>query len=326
MHVRVRSFTFVAAATLALAAPSAAQYPSAPVTVVVSGPAGGPLDVVTRAVFDKVRERMGNQSFVVDNKPGGGGIVAVTAVIRAQPDGHTLLSTIDPPIVATPALVKSVPYDALKDLVPVAMLGDGGDNVLVVPASSSAKSVQDLVTSLRANPDQANYSSSGNGGPGHLLGELFNRQANVKAMHIPHKGAPDALNALLAGRVSFGFIPVGLAIPQIQAGKVRALAVAAKERNPLLRDLPTVTEGGVKDFSPVHWWIIAFAPAGTPKDVVQRLNQEIRQVTQAPEIIELLRKQALRPSQDAPEKVAERVRNDFEYWSRVIRELGITPG
>ncbi len=245
---------------------------------------------------------------------------------RAQPDGHTLLSTIDPPIVATPALVKSVPYDAMKDLVPIAMLGDGGDNVLVVPATSTAKSVQELVAALRANPDQANYSSSGNGGPGHLLGELFNRQANVKAVHIPHKGAPDALNALLAGRVSFGFIPVGLALPQIEAGKVRAIAVAARERNPLMRDLPTVAEAGVKDFSPVHWWIIAFAPANTPKAVVQKLNEEIRRATHSPEVTELLRKQALRPSQDAPEKVAERVRNDFEYWSRVIRELGITAG
>ena len=220
--MRFRRVSFVFVAALTLAATATAQYPSGTVTVVVSGPAGGPLDVVTRAVFERVRERMGSQPIVIDNKPGGGGIVAVTAVTRSQADGHTLLSTIDPPIVATPALVKSVPYDAMKDLVPVAMLGDGGDNVLVVPATSTAKSVQELVATLRANPDQANYSSSGNGGPGHLLGELFNRQANVKAVHIPHKGAPDALNALLAGRVSFGFIPVGLALPQIEAGKVRA--------------------------------------------------------------------------------------------------------
>lgn len=240
-----------------------AQYPARTVTVVVSGPAGGPLDVVTRAVFDKVRERLGSQSFVIDNKPGGGGIVAVTTVTGAQPDGHTLLSTIDPPIVATPALMKSVPYDALKDLVPVAMLGDGGDNVLLVPAGSPVKTVAELIASLRAGPDQANYSSSGNGGPGHLLGELFNRQAGTKAAHIPHKGSTDAINALLAGRVSFGFIPVGLALPQIQGGKVRALAVAARNRSPLLPDLPTV---------------------------------------------------------------AERVRSDFEYWSRLIKELGITSG
>jgi tripartite-type tricarboxylate transporter receptor subunit TctC len=281
---------------------------------------------VTRAVFEKARERLGNQSIVIENKPGGGGIVAVTSVTRAQPDGHTLLSTIDPPIVATPSLVKSVPYDPLKDLVPVAMLGDGGDNVLLVPASSPLKSVKELVAALRANPEGANYSSSGNGGPGHLLGELFNRQANTKAMHIPHKGSTDALNALLANRVTFAFIPVGLALPHIQAGKVRALAVAAKERNPLLHDLPTVAEAGVPDFSPVHWWIIAFAPANTPKDVVAKLNQAIRQATQSPEVAELLRKQALRPSQDSPEKVAERVTNDVRYWSRLIKELGITAG
>jgi tripartite-type tricarboxylate transporter receptor subunit TctC len=310
---------------LALAVPAAAQYPTKAVTVVVSGPVGGPLDVVTRAVFDRVRERLG-QSIVVDNKPGAGGIIAVQTVTRADPDGHVLLSTIDPPIVATPALVKSVPYDSVKDLVPVAMIGDGGDNVLVVPPDSRAKSVQELVALMRAEPAQANYSSSGNGGPGHLLGELFNRQAGTRAVHVPHKGAPDALNAVLAGRVTFAFLPVGLALPQIQAGKLRALAIGAQVRNPLLPELPTVAEGGVRDFSPVHWWIIAFAPAGTPTDVVQKLNAEIRRVTNTPEVADLLRRQALRPSNDPPEKVAERVRNDVQYWTRVIRELGITGG
>jgi tripartite-type tricarboxylate transporter receptor subunit TctC len=306
------------------AAPAAAQYPAKPITVMVSGPPGGPLDAVTRGVFAKVSERMGNQTVVIENRAGAGGILAVTAVTRAAPDGYTLLSTIDPPIVATPSLVKSVPYDPLKDLVPVALLGDGGDNVLVVPANSTAKTVPELVASLRADAQNANYSSSGNGGPGHLLGELFNRQAGTKAVHIPHKGSPDALNALLAGRVAFGFMPVGLAQPQIGAGKLRALAIAATERNPLLPSLPTVAETGIPDFNPAHWWIIAFAPAQTPRDVVQKLNEAVRAAVQSPDIAELLRKQALRPSQDTPEKLTERVRKDIAYWSRVIKELGIT--
>ena len=243
---------------------------------------------------------------------------------RAAPDGYTLLSTIDPPIVATPSLVKSVPYDPLKDLVPIAILGDGGDNVLVVPAASPAKDMPSLLAMLRADPEHANYSSSGNGGPGHLLGELLNRQAGIKAQHIPFKGSPEALNALIGGRVSFGFIPVGLALPQVAGGRLRALAMASKERSPLMPEVPTVAEGGVRDFNPAHWWIIAFAPAATPKDVVRRLNEAVRAVTQTPEMTELLRRQALRPSQDPPEKVAERVRADVAYWSRVIKELGIT--
>ena len=322
--MRARARLAVAFATAALAFNTAAQYPSKAVTVVVTGPAGGPLDAVTRMVFDKVREKLGSQPLVIDNRAGAGGILAVNTVIKSPPDGHTLLSTIDPPIVATPSLVKSATYDPLKDLVPVAMLGDGGDNLLIVPADSPAKSVQDLVAALKAKPGEANYSSSGNGGPGHLLGELFNRQAGTKAQHIPHKGSPDALNAILAGRVSFGFVPVGLALPQVQGGKARALAVASKQRNPLLPDLPTVAEGGVKDFTPAHWWIIAFAPAGTPKDVVERLNAEIRAAAQAPEVAALLRRQGLRASADTPDKVAERVKADVAYWSRVIKELGIT--
>ena len=327
MNIVVRFAALLAvAASASSALPGAAQYPSRPLNVVVSGPAGGPLDAVTRTVFEGVRERLGAEAVVIENKPGAGGILSVTAVTKSQPDGHTLLSTIDPPIVATPSLVKSVPYDPLQDLVPVGMLGDGGDNLLLVPADSPAKSVPDLIARVKANPQAANYSSSGNGGPGHLLGELFNRQAGTKALHIPFKGAPDAMNALLGGRVTYGWIPVGLAIPHIKAGKVRALAVASKQRNPLLPDVPTVGEGGVQGFEPAHWWIIAFAPAGTPNDVVAKLNQAIREAAHAPKVVELLRKQGLRPSQASPAELAERVKSDVGYWSRVIRELGITTG
>jgi tripartite-type tricarboxylate transporter receptor subunit TctC len=313
-----------AAALVLGLAPAAAQYPAKPITVMVSGPPGGPLDAVTRGVFAKVGERLGNQTVVIENRAGAGGILAVTAVTRAAPDGYTLLSTIDPPIVATPSLVKSVPYDPLKDLIPIALLGDGGDNVLVVPASSAVKTVPELVASLRADTQNANYSSSGNGGPGHLLGELFNRQAGTEAVHIPHKGSPDALNALLAGRVAFGFIPVGLAQPQVSAGKLRALAVAATERNPLLPSLPTVAETGIKDFNPapmVDHRLRSGADAARRRAEAERGGAGGDAVA---DVAELLRKQALRPSQDAPEKVTERVRNDNRLLSRVIKELGIT--
>ncbi len=163
----MRPVVFAILIATVLAGPPLARgqtYPSRTVTVVVSGPAGGPLDVVSRAVFDRLRESLG-QAFVVENKPGAGGIVAVSSVTRAAADGYTLLSTIDPPIVATPSLVKSAPYDPLKDLLPVAMLGDGGDNVLVVPADARAQTVAQLIDELRAAPDKANYSSSAMAGP-----------------------------------------------------------------------------------------------------------------------------------------------------------------
>jgi tripartite-type tricarboxylate transporter receptor subunit TctC len=306
-----------------VSAPALAQnWPSKPVIVVLPAVTGGPVDVITRSVSDRLRERLG-QPFVVENRPGAGGTIGTASVARAAPDGYTLLFSIDPPVVVNPALFEKVPYDPVKDFAPVAMIGDGGDNLLLVPGDSPAKTVQDLVDAMRKDPSKANYTSSGNGGPGHILGELFKREAKFDAQHVPQKGAPPALTDLMAGRMGFAFLPVGLVRGHLQGGKVRALAVAATKRNPLVPDLPTVAESGYPAFQPVHWFVVALAPAGTPRPIVDRLNAEIRAITVSADFKPLLDRQGLVPGTLTPAELGERIRKDYAYWSSVIKQLNI---
>ena len=316
----------VLAAILALAAlPALAQtWPSKQVTVVLPTVPGGPVDVITRGVAERLRERLG-QPFVVENRPGAGGTVGTASVARATPDGYTLLFSIDPPIVVNPALLEPVPYDPVKDFAPVAMVGDGGDNLLLVPGDSPSRTVRELVEAMRRDPAKANYTSSGNGGPGHILGELFKREAKFDAQHVPQKGAPPALNDLMGGRVAFSFLPVGLVRGHLQSGKVRALAVASTKRNPLVPDLPTVAESGYPSFTPVHWFVVALAPAGTPRPVVERLNAEIRAIAGSGEMKTLLDRQGLVPGTLSPAELGERIRKDYAYWSSVVKQLNIKP-
>ena len=317
--------TRLLALLLFAAAPALAQtWPSKTVTVVLPAVPGGPVDVITRSVADRLRERLG-QPFVVENRPGAGGTVGTASVVRAAPDGYTLLFSIDPPIVVNPALLEQVPYDPVKDFAPVAMVGDGGDNLLLVPASSPAKTVRELVEGMRKDPANANYTSSGNGGPGHILGELFKREAKFDAQHVPQKGAPPALNDLMAGRMNFSFLPVGLVRGHLQGGKIRALAVASVKRNPLVPALPTVAESGYPSFQPVHWFVVAVAPAGTPKAIVDRLNAEIRAITASAEFKPLLDRQGLVPGTLTPAELGERIRRDYAYWGGVVKQLNIKP-
>ncbi len=305
--------------------PALAQtWPAKTVTVVLPTVPGGPVDVITRGVADKLRERLG-QPFVVENRPGAGGTVGTASVARAAPDGYTLLFSIDPPIVVNPALLDPVPYDPVRDFAPVAMVGDGGDNLLLVPGDSPSRSVRELVEAMRKDPAKANYTSSGNGGPGHILGELFKREAKFDAQHVPQKGAPPALNDLMGSRVAFAFLPVGLVRGHLQSGKVRALAVASAQRNPLVPDLPTVAESGYPAFKPVHWFVVALAPANTPRAVVERLNSEIRAITSGGEFKSLLDRQGLVPGTLSPAELGERIRKDYAYWSSVVKQLNIKP-
>ena len=318
--------TLLAAVSLALAAvPALAQtWPAKQVTVVLPTVPGGPVDVITRGVADKLRERLG-QPFVVENRPGAGGTVGTASVARAAPDGYTILFSIDPPIIVNPALMDTVPYDPVKDFAPVAMVGDNGDNLLLVAGDAPYKSVRDLVDAMRREPAKANYTSSGNGGPGHILGELFKREAKFDAQHVPQKGAPQALNDLMAGRVAFSFLPVGLVRGHMQSGKIRALAVGSAKRNPLIPDLATVAESGFPTFQPVHWFVVALAPANTPRAIVDKLNAEIRAITSSGDMKTLLDRQGLVPGTLSPTELGERIKRDYAYYGTVVKHLGIKP-
>jgi tripartite-type tricarboxylate transporter receptor subunit TctC len=310
-------------ASFAMLQPALAQtWPSKTVTIVVPAAPGGPSDILARVLGEKLRERF-NQPFIVENRGGAGGNLGAAAVARATPDGHTLLLTVDAPIVVNPAIYDKLPYDPLKDLQPVAMIGDGGDVVLAVPASSPAKSVQALIESMRKDPASANYVSSGTGFPSHIVGELFKREGKFDAVHIPAKGAGAAMAEFLSGRMSFNFPPASIAAPVAKGGKIRLLAVPATRRNPLIPDVPTFIEAGLPGVTTTHYWITVFAPGGTPRPVVDQLNAEIRRIARSPEYRPLVERQGLVPSDLTPAELGERVRKDLAYWQATVKPLGI---
>jgi tripartite-type tricarboxylate transporter receptor subunit TctC len=271
---------------------------------------------------ERLRERYG-QPFIVENRGGAGGNLGAASVARAAADGHTLLLTVDAPIVVNPALYDKLSYDPVKDLQGVAMIGDGGDVVLAVPAASQAKSVQDLVESMRRDPAGANYVSSGTGFPSHIVGEVFKREAKFDAVHIPAKGAGAAMQEFLSGRMSFNFPPVSIALPMAKSGRIRLLAVPSSRRNPLIPEVPTFAEVGLPGVTTAHYWITVFAPGGTQKAIVDSLNSEIRRIATSAEYRSLLEKQGLVPSSLAPQEVNERVRRDLAYWLATVKPLGI---
>ena len=304
----------LAGAALAASPMATAQaWPTKTVTIVVPAAPGGPSDILARVLGEKLRERFG-QPFIVENRGGAGGNLGAAAVARATPDGHTLLLTVDAPIVVNPAIYAKLPYDPLKDLQGVAMIGDGGDVVLAVHAGSPARTVQELIESMRKDPANANYVSSGTGFPSHIVGELFKREGKFDAVHIPAKGAGAAMQEFLSGRMSFNFPPASIAAPVAKGGKIRLLAVPAAKRNPLIPDVPTFAEAGLPGVTTVHYWIMVFAPGGTPKTVVDTLNVEIRRIAQSPEYRPLVERQGLVPSDLTPAETGERVRKDLIGW------------
>lgn len=314
--------TLSAAATMAASSAGAQGWPAKTVTIVVPAAPGGPSDILGRVLGEKLRERFG-QPFIIENRGGAGGNLGAAAVARATPDGHTLLLTVDAPIVVNPAIYDKMPYDPVKDLQGVAMIGDGGDVVLAVHAESPARTVQELIDAMRKDPGNANYVSSGTGFPSHIVGELFKREAKFDAVHIPAKGAGAAMQEFLSGRMSFNFPPASIAAPMARSGKIRLLAVPAAKRNPLVPDVPTFAEVGLPGVTTSHYWITVFAPGGTPKAVVDTLNAEIRRIAKSPEYRPLLDRQGLVPSDLTPAEIGERVRKDLAYWQSTVRPLGI---
>jgi tripartite-type tricarboxylate transporter receptor subunit TctC len=310
------------AASAAMGHAQAPTYPSKAVTIVVPAAPGGPSDILARVLAERLRDRFG-QSFIVENRGGAGGNLGAAAVARAAPDGHTLLLTVDAPIVVNPAIYDKMPYDPVKGLQAVAMIGDGGDVVLAVPAGSPAKTVAELVELMRKDPAAANYVSSGTGFPSHIVGEVFKREAKFDAVHIPAKGAGAAMQEFLSGRMSFNFPPISIAAPIARSGKIRLLAVPAEKRNPLAPEVPTFAEIGLPRVATAHYWISVFAPGGTPAPVVEALNSEIRRISKSAEYRPLIERQGLVPSDLSAVELGERVRRDLAYWLSTVKPLGI---
>lgn len=310
--------------TIALAASAqtaATPWPEKPVTVVVPFPAGGSTDMVARAIAQHMGDKLG-QNFVVDNRPGATGTLGAGAVKRSAPDGYTLLVSSLGAFVVAPHLLKSVPYDALKDFdyitVPVQ-----APNVLVAAPNQKARTVQEVIAQLKANPGKVSFASSGNGSSDHLSAEVFWQQSGTEGLHIPYKGGAPAINDLLGGQVEFSFQNVNAVLQHIRAGKLHAIAVTGDKRSPVLPDVPTLAEAGVAGAEVYSWQGMA-APKGLPAAVKKKLSDAAIAAMNDPAVKKRMLDQGLEIVASTPEAFTAYQAREFARWKTVIETRKIT--
>jgi tripartite-type tricarboxylate transporter receptor subunit TctC len=305
---------------LAAGTGAAAGYPDRPIRLIMGFPPGSTVDILARPVAQRLSEAFG-QPVIVDNRSGATGIIANELVARAQPDGYTLLAAPSSSLTSTPHLAARLPYDALRDFVAVAQLSAFG-YVLVVNPALPAKSLRELMALANSRADGLTYGSSGTGSGFHLAGELFQRLGKVKLLHVPYKGGPPGVTDLMAGRIDFMFYSLAVIHPQIRAGKLRVVAVTAAQRDALLPDVPTMAEGGVPGYEASGWHGI-FAPGGTPRAVVGRLNAEVVRILGLPEVRDIWAQQGMGITSADPARLARRMREDYDFYGKLIRDAGI---
>lgn len=298
----------------------AQTYPAQTVKIVVPFPAGGGIDIIARVIAPKLSEALG-QTVIVENRAGAGGSVAATAVAKAPSDGYTVLLGTGSTHGTNAVVYSKLGYDPGRDFAPVVPVATS-PLMLVTHPSVPAKSVKELIELARSKPDELKYSSFGTGGLNHLAGELFSAMANIKTTHVPYRGTAPAMNDLIAGQVQYSFESVQASIGHIQAGTIRLLAAAGEGRASLLPDAPTVAESGVPGFAAVSWSGI-FAPAGTPKPIVQLLNSKMNPILASPEVKASLAKLGVETLGGSPEKLAGMVESEIRKWTDIARERNI---
>ncbi|WP_434711416.1 tripartite tricarboxylate transporter substrate binding protein [Rhizobium sp. YTUHZ045] len=298
----------------------AADFPERAITMVVPFAAGGSTDVVARIVAQKMSEDLGQQ-VIVQNVAGAGGNLGAGNVARAEPDGYTILMGTVATHALNPLILKSTPYDPEKDFAPVSLLVVV-PNVLVVNPELPAKTVQELVALLKAEPDKYSYASSGNGTPLHLSGELFKSMAGVSMQHIPYKGAGPALNDVIGNQVPIMFDNLPSSSSHIKAGTLRALAVTTAERAPSFPDVPTIAESGIPGYE-TYTWNALFAPANTPSEVVTRLNASANKALKDPAVAERMKEFSATIVGSTPEELAAHVKAELAKWGPVVRGANI---
>jgi len=305
------------AATAAFAQP--AQYPVKPVRFLVPNPPGGGTDLVARIVSQKVSEKWG-ANLVVDNRPGAGGIIAVEVAATSAPDGYTLLMAHFP--LAITVNIAKVTFDPVRDFAPVTLLATT-QNVLAVSPSVPAKSVKEFIALAKSKPEQLRYASGGNGTSMHVSAELFSLMAGVSMTHIPYKGAGPALVDLISGQVHAAFLSVPAAVPHIKSGRIRALAVTGSRRSPLVPDLPTLSEAGLKGYGSEQWYGV-LVPRQTPRPVVQRLNQDFAWALAQPDTRARLHESGYDIAPNTTEEWFGRfIQSEIAKWGEVVRKAGI---
>ncbi|MBB1631707.1 tripartite tricarboxylate transporter substrate binding protein [Cupriavidus sp. UME77] len=299
---------------------SAQAYPSKPVRLIVPFPAGGPADVLGRVVGEGLSKAWG-QSVLVENKAGAAGTIGMEQAAKAAPDGYTLAVVPVGNIAVNPSLFRSLPYKA-QDLVPVTMLATA-QNVLVVGANVPAASLADLLKLAAQKPGELTFASPGAGSQAHLAGELLQLDAKVKLNHIPYKGVSPAMTDLVGGQVTMMFAQVSSALPYVKAGKLHALGVASQKRLAVMPDVPTIAEQGFPRFEAVSWYAL-MAPAGTPREVIARINHQALEVLANPALKEKLATLGMDPSGGTPQELATTIEQDSARWAGVIRKRQIT--
>jgi len=310
-------------AVMALAMQSGAhaqQFPTKPVRIVAPFAAGSTIDIIGRIISPRLHEALG-QPVIVENRPGAGGMIGVDYVAKSVPDGHTLVIGALGPLAMNPALYPKTPFDPVKDFAAVSLLATG-PVVIAVHPSIPAHDIKELVEFARKRPGQLNFGSPGVGSSPHLTGELFKLITKTNIVHVPYKGNAEAITDLIGGQLSMVFTGVPPVVPLAKAGKVRLLATTGKERMANLPDVPTIKEAGITGADVLIWYGVV-APAGTPKDVIVRLNREIVKAMNTPDVRDKFAQQGVDPAASTSEEFAEFIRTEVARWGKVIRTAGI---
>lgn len=297
----------------------AQSYPSKTVKIIVPFAAGGPADNYARFMAQRLQDSLG-QSFVIDNRPGAGAIIGTDAAAKSAPDGYTLLLMSNAQTV-NESLITNKPYQLLRDFVPIAPI-NSSDLVLVANPALAASNTKDLVKLALSKPGKLNYASSGPGTPYHMAGELFKSMSGTYLVHIPYKGSSGARTDVIGGQVEMMFDAVTTMVEQVRAGKVKAIATTGKTRSDVLPDVPTISESGVPGYEATIWLGI-MAPKGTPKAVVDKLNEAISKISSQPEVKQIWAKQGAVPMVMSPEAFEKYARDDIAKWAKVIKTAGI---
>ena len=297
---------------------SAQSFPTKPIKIVVPFPAGGTVDFFARVISTKLSEALG-QSVLVENRAGAGGNIAAEAVAKAAPDGYTLLMGSEIIAINT-SLYSKIGYDPVKDLAPITLVGTV-PNILIVHPSLPVNSVNDLIALAKKTPGKISFASTGQGTSTHLSSELFKLMANVDMLHIPYKGGPPAIADLISGQVNMMFINMPTGITHVRSGKAKIIAVSSIKRVSQLPDVPTVDQAGVKGFETSAWSGL-YAPAGTPVDIINRLNAEVVKILKQPSVREQLMAQGAEPVGDSPEEFSRFTLAEISKWAKIIKVSG----
>ncbi|MDS1139291.1 tripartite tricarboxylate transporter substrate binding protein [Pusillimonas sp. SM2304] len=321
-RLQASALALAGATLLALSSAAQAAWPERPIQMVVPFPAGSSPDILARAIAEPLAKDLG-QAVVIDNKPGAGGNIGTRFASKAKPDGYTILLTINGPMVTAPTLYKkTLGYDPLKDLAPITLVGTS-PNVLVVPQDFEAKDVQAFVALAKAKPGELNYGTVGPGSSSHLGMAMLEHQAGISLQQIPYTGFPQIITSILGGDIQAGFMVPGIAMSQVKAGKARALAITSLEASDVLPGIPTMASQGYPGFESISWDAI-FVPAGTPDEIVTRLNASIGKILEREDVKEKMAALYFTPAASTPEGLTELVVNEKKRWDEVINRLGLS--